>query len=96
MSLTTLNISEKMVADEFMQPDRGRATHSKYFRATLRSRRKSYFHCQIDLGFLGQHNKKYGMFLLGNAKPGAGDLPWAGRTVRLWATPGTAAGGQTS
>ena len=71
-----------MVADEFMQPDWGRATHSKYFRATLRLRRKSYFHCQIDLGFLGQHNKKYDMFLLGNAKPGPSIRPGVGRSNR--------------
>ena len=85
-----------MVADEFMQPDRGRATHSKYFRATLRSRRKSYFHCQIDLGFLGQHNKKYGMFLLGNAKPGPATCRGQVEPTDRDQTGAAALGGQTS
>lgn len=50
---------------EYQKPDRGRATHSKFYRQTLRTRPRFWSHAQADLGFLNSGGKKYGSFFMG-------------------------------
>ena len=49
---------------EWQKPDRGRATHSKFFRQTLRSRPRFFAAAQADLAFLNSEGKKYGSFFV--------------------------------
>lgn len=59
-----IHFREKMLP-EYQKPDRGRATHSKFYRQTLRTRPRFWSHAQADLGFLNSGGKKYGSFFMG-------------------------------
>lgn len=57
---------------EWQKPDRGRATHSKFFRRTLRARPRFFHAAQADLAFLNSQGKKYGSFFVGKSLPPGG------------------------
>lgn len=47
------------------EPDKGRMTHSRYYRRTIKKRSRFFHRCQIDLAFMGQNKKQYGKFFIG-------------------------------
>ena len=47
------------------RPDKGRMTHSRYYRRTIQKRERFFHRVQIDLAFMGQNKKNYGSFFIG-------------------------------
>ena len=52
-------------------PDKGRMTHSRYYRRTIKQRERFFQRVQIDLAFMGQNKKNYGSFFIGKRPPRA-------------------------
>ena len=50
-------------------PDKGRMTHSRYYRRTIKQRERFFQRVQIDLAFMGQNKKNYGSFFIGKRPP---------------------------
>jgi len=50
-------------------PDKGRMTHSRYYRRTIQQRPRFFQRVQIDIAFMGQNKKNYGSFFIGKKNP---------------------------